>query len=90
VAEGKLFSEDGNLVIEDEHQSQKPESEWGFFIREKLEKNQMLEAEAALESSIPTGDLPQAKIVGVPRFFQDLNVLLMLFASNAPCPRSEC
>jgi hypothetical protein len=86
VNEGKMTPEDADLAIDEERQFQMLEDEWDAFIREKLEQNQMSEdeAEAALDSRIPTGDPPPKNIVGVSRFFQDLNALTRLFESEAP------
>jgi hypothetical protein len=40
--------------------------------------------EAALEASMITGDPPPQKILGVPRFFQDLVALLGLLLVDFP------
>jgi hypothetical protein len=86
VAEGKITKEDGDEAIEAEREAQMLETDWDLYIREKLDKDQMSgdEAQAAMEARLPAGDPPPDKIMGVPRFFQDLSALRELLSSATP------
>ena len=80
-----MTPQEGEQTIETEREAQVPENNWELFIREKLDQNQISEdeAQAALEAAVHSGDPAPERIVGVKRFFQDLEALLMLLSSDA-------
>jgi hypothetical protein len=84
--EGKMISQEAKDTTEAERYAQDSELNWEIFIREKLDKNQILEDEAlaALETTTHAGDPPPARIRGVSSFFQDLGALLRLLAADSP------